>query len=39
MAKDKQALQTFLGPLQLHDAGVVAYIGTKLHVPAAELLK
>ena len=29
---DKQALQIFLGRLQLDDAGVVVYNGTKLHV-------
>ena len=36
---DKQALQIFLGRLQLDDAGVVEHKGTKLHVPAAELWK
>ena len=37
--RDKQALQIFLGRLQLDDADVVVYEGTKLHVPAAELWK
>ena len=36
--RDKQALQIFLGRLQL-DADVVVYSGSKLHVPAAELWK
>ena len=36
---DKQALLIFLGRLQLGDAEVVVYKGTKLHVPAAELGK
>ena len=36
---NKQALQIFFGRLQLDDADVVVYKGTKLHVPAAELWK
>ena len=36
---DKQALQIFFGRLQLDDADVVVYKGTKLHVPAADLWK
>ena len=36
---DKQALQIFLGRLQLDDADVVVYTGTQLHIPAAELRK
>ena len=36
---DKQALQIFLGRLQLDDADVVVDKGTKLHVPAAEMWK
>ena len=36
---DKQALQIFLGRLQLDDGDVVLYKGTNLHVPADELWK
>ena len=36
---DMQALKLFLGRLQLDNAGVVAYKGTELQVPAAELRK
>ena len=37
--RDKWAMQIFLGRLQLDNADVVVYKGTKLHVPAAELWK
>ena len=37
--RDKQALQIFLGRLQLEDADVVVYKCSKLHVPAAKLWK
>ena len=36
---DKQALQIVLGRLQLDDADVVVYIGTKLHVPACRAVE